>query len=162
MKTVNEMKQSERYWEEKLEDVAWVPGGVLDCGKKTSRTPELTDTDVLVTMDDLHFYPTQEMLKTYTFYAEQDVFDKLFKPYYHVRQLKKEKAEWKEKAVISVPILLSYIIVYYIYQVRGRHNRVMAHYRGSIYDSPPTLWFVFFAWMIIPNILLLLFIHFVE
>lgn len=70
--------------------------------------------------------------------------------------------EWKEKAVISVPILLSYIIVYYIYQVRGRHNRVMAHYRGSIYDSPPTLWFVFFAWMIIPNILLLLFIHFVE
>lgn len=91
MKTVTEMKQSERYWEEKMEDVPWAPGGVLDCGKKTSRTPELTDTDVLVTMDDLHFYPTQEMLKTYTFYAEQDVFDKLFKPYYHVRQLKKEK-----------------------------------------------------------------------
>ena len=70
--------------------------------------------------------------------------------------------EWKEKAVISVPILLSYIIVYYIYQVRGRHSRVMTHYRGSIYDSPPTLLFVFFAWMIIPNILLLLLINFVE
>ena len=69
---------------------------------------------------------------------------------------------WKEKTVISVPILLSYIIVYYIYQVRGRHSRVMTHYRGSIYDSPPTLWFVFFAWMIIPNILLLLLINFVE
>ena len=68
---------------------------------------------------------------------------------------------WKEKAVISVPILLSYIIVYYIYQVRGRHSRVMTHYQGSIYDSPPTLWFVFFAWMILPNILLLLFINFV-
>ena len=69
---------------------------------------------------------------------------------------------WKEKAVISVPILLSYIIVYYIYQVRGHHSRVMTHYRGSIYDSPPTLLSVFFAWMIIPNILLLLLIIFVE
>lgn len=69
---------------------------------------------------------------------------------------------WKEKAVISVPILLSYIIVYYIYQVRGRHSRVMTHYRGAIYDSPPTLLFVFIAWMIIPNILLLLLINFVE
>ena len=69
---------------------------------------------------------------------------------------------WKEKAVISVPILLSYIIVYYIYQVRGRHSRVMTHYRGAIYDSPPTLLFVFIAWMIIPNILLLLLIIFVE
>ena len=69
---------------------------------------------------------------------------------------------WKEKTVICVPILLSYIIVYYIYQVRGHHSRVMTHYRGSIYDSPPTLLFVFFAWMIIPNILLLLLINFVE
>lgn len=69
---------------------------------------------------------------------------------------------WKEKTVISVPILLSYIIVYYIYQVRGHHSRVMTHYRGSIYDSPPTLLFVFFAWMIIPNILLLLLINVVE
>lgn len=50
---------------------------------------------------------------------------------------------WKEKTVISVPILLSYIIVYYIYQVRGHHSRVMTHYRGYIYDSPPTLLFVF-------------------
>lgn len=39
MKTVNEMKQSERYWEEKMEDVAWVPGGVLDCGKKQVEHP---------------------------------------------------------------------------------------------------------------------------
>ena len=69
---------------------------------------------------------------------------------------------WKEKTVISVPILLSYIIVYYIYQVRGHHSRVMTHYRGSNYDSPPTLLFVFFAWMIIPNILLLLLINVVE
>lgn len=69
---------------------------------------------------------------------------------------------WKEKAVISIPILLSFFMVYYICHMRGRHNRVMAHYRGSIYDSPPTLWFVFFAWMIIPNILLLLLINFVE
>ena len=38
----------------------------------------------------------------------------------------------------------------------------MTHYRGSIYDSPPTLLFVFFAWMIIPNILLLLLINVVE
>ena len=69
---------------------------------------------------------------------------------------------WKEKTIICVPILLSYIIVYYIYQVRGRHSRVMTHYRGSIYDSPPTFLFIFIAWMIIPNILLLLLINFVE
>lgn len=53
MKTVNEMKQSERYWDAKVEDVAWAPGGVLDCGKKTSRTPELTDTDVLSAVDNI-------------------------------------------------------------------------------------------------------------
>lgn len=35
--------------------------------------------------------PTQEMLKEYTFYAKPDVYEKLFKPYFELRKLKKDK-----------------------------------------------------------------------
>ena len=63
---------------------------------------------------------------------------------------------WRENVVMYMSLVLLYLIVYYVYKVRGRHGRVMAHYRGSIYDSPPVHLMVFLGWMFVPVILILL------
>lgn len=45
------------------------------------------DKDILLTEDDLSFMPTQDNLKTFTYWATKDVHDKLFKSLYDLREV---------------------------------------------------------------------------
>lgn len=92
MKTLNELNPVTRKWQSNLVDCVWLKSGKLDNGQKTLvQLSDQSDKYVLLTENDLHFMPTQEMLKEYTFYAKPDVYKKLFKPYFEVRKLKKDK-----------------------------------------------------------------------
>lgn len=92
MKTLNELNPVTREWQSNLVDCVWLKSGKLDNGQKTLvQLSDQSDKYVLLTENDLHFMPTQEMLKEYTFYAKPDVYKKLFKPYFEVRKLKKDK-----------------------------------------------------------------------
>ena len=44
---------------------------------------------IVLTENDLHFYQTQEQLKTIEFVAPKEVYDKLFHPYYNLREVTK-------------------------------------------------------------------------
>lgn len=92
MKTLKELNSVTRKWQSNYVDCVWLKSGKLDNGQKTLvQLPDQSDKYVLLTENDLHFMPTQEMLKEYTFYAKPDVYKKLFKPYFEVRKLKKDK-----------------------------------------------------------------------
>ena len=92
MKTLNELNPVTREWQSNLVDCVWLKSGKLDNSQKTLvQLSDQSDKYVLLTENDLHFMPTQEMLKEYTFYAKPDVYKKLFKPYFEVRKLKKDK-----------------------------------------------------------------------
>lgn len=92
MKTLNELNPVTREWQSNLVDCVWLKSGKLDNGQKTLvQLSDQSDKYVLLTENDLHFMPTQEMLKEYTFYAKPDVYKKLFKPYFELRKLKKDK-----------------------------------------------------------------------
>lgn len=92
MKTLNELNPVTRKWQSNLVDCVWLKSGKLDNGQKTLvQLSDQSDKYVLLTENDLHFMPTQEMLKEYTFYAKPDVYKKLFKPYFELRKLKKDK-----------------------------------------------------------------------
>lgn len=92
MKTLKELNPVTRKWQSNIVDCAWLKSGKLDNGQKTLvHLSDQSDKDILLTENDLHFMPTQEMLKEYTFFATADVYNKLFKPYFEVRKLKKDK-----------------------------------------------------------------------
>ena len=92
MKTLNELNPVTREWQSNLVDCVWLKSGKLDNSQKTLvQLSDQSDKYVLLTENDLHFMTTQEMLKEYTFYAKPDVYKKLFKPYFEVRKLKKDK-----------------------------------------------------------------------
>lgn len=92
MKTLKELNPVTRKWQSNLVDCVWLKSGKLDNGQKTLvHLPDQSDKYVLLTENDLHFMPTQEMLKEYTFYAKPDIYKKLFKPYFELRKLKKDK-----------------------------------------------------------------------
>ena len=92
MKTLKELNPVTRKWQSNTVDCVWLKSGKLDNGQKTLvHLSGQSDKYVLLTENDLHFMPTQEMLKEYTFYAKPDVYKKLFKPYFELRKLKKDK-----------------------------------------------------------------------
>lgn len=92
MKTLKELNPVTRKWQSNMVDCVWLKSGKLDNGQKTLvHLSNQSDKYVLLTENDLHFMPTQEMLKEYTFYAKPDVYKKLFKPYFELRKLKKDK-----------------------------------------------------------------------
>lgn len=92
MKTLKELNPVTRKWQSNRVDCVWLKSGKLDNGQKTLvHLSDQSDKYVLLTENDLYFMPTQEMLKEYTFYAKPDVYKKLFKPYFELRKLKKDK-----------------------------------------------------------------------
>ena len=91
MVTLKELQTTKRVWKPNWQDVAWAQNGQLDCGQKVNQTTYSDDKTIELTMDDLHYMPTQEMLKTYKFVAKPDVFKKLFKAYFTIRTVKKDK-----------------------------------------------------------------------
>lgn len=92
MKTLKELNPVTRKWQSNMVDCVWLKSGKLDNGQKTLvHLSDQSDKYVLLTENDLHFMPTQEMLKEYIFYAKPEVYEKLFKPYFEVRKLKKDK-----------------------------------------------------------------------
>lgn len=91
MITLKELQTTKRVWQPNWQDVAWAQNGHLDCGQKVNQTTYSDDKTIELTMDDLHYMPTQEMLKTYKFVAKPDVFKKLFKAYFTIRTVKKDK-----------------------------------------------------------------------
>lgn len=92
MKTLKELNPVARKWQSNMVDCVWLKSGKLDNGQKTLvHLSDQSDKYVLLTENDLHFMPTQEMLKEYTFYAKPNVYEKLFKPYFELRKLKKDK-----------------------------------------------------------------------
>lgn len=77
-------------WKSDLKDMPWHPNRKLDIGhKEFVKTNH--DTDILLTEEDLHFYPTQKDLDTYTYFAPTEVYNKLFKPLYMKRTVNKDK-----------------------------------------------------------------------
>lgn len=92
MKTLKELNPVTRKWQSNRVDCVWLKSGKLDNGQKTLvHLSDQSDKYVLLTENDLYFMPAQEMLKEYTFYAKPDVYKKLFKPYFELRKLKKDK-----------------------------------------------------------------------
>ena len=92
MKTLKELNPVTRKWQSNMVDCVWLKSGKLDNGQKTLvHLSDQSDKYVLLTENDLHFMPTQEMLKEYTFYAKPDIYKKLFKPYFELCKLKKDK-----------------------------------------------------------------------
>lgn len=47
------------------------------------------DTNVLLTEDDLHYFPSQKELKENNYYAHKDVYDKLYKPLFNIQEVDK-------------------------------------------------------------------------
>lgn len=76
-------------WQENLQECLWLNEKVIDNGQRVLEQVNF-DTDILLTEDDLSFMPTQEDLKTYTYWARKEVYDKLWKPYYELRNANKK------------------------------------------------------------------------
>ena len=91
MVILKELQTTKRVWQSNWQDVEWAPNGQLDCGQKINETTYSDDKTIELTMDDIHYMPTQEMLTTYKFVAKPAVFKKLFKAYYMIRTVKKDK-----------------------------------------------------------------------
>lgn len=89
-----------RIWKSDKQYCAWTKSRTLDLGKKVLVEVEKPERIVL-TEKDLHFYPTQEQLKTIEFVAPKNVYDKLFKAYYNVREVSKKGKVLDSKNVLK-------------------------------------------------------------
>lgn len=88
MRTLKE-KETETVWESNMVEAPWATNGYVDNGRKVTHVV-FDDLDVLLTLDDLNYYPTQDELLKYNFFAEEDVYSKLYKPYYEYRHVSKK------------------------------------------------------------------------
>ena len=86
MRHLNEPTVTYR-WQPKPVFVPYLQGE-LDTGQRQVEVLT-TDTDVLLTENDLNFFPTQKQLDELTFYAPKAVYDKLYKPFFHKRTANK-------------------------------------------------------------------------
>ena len=77
-----------RVWKSNIQPCLWSPTGTIDVGQKVNIEVEEVKR-VVLRANDLHFYPTQEQLKTIEFVAPKEVYDKLFHPYYNLREITK-------------------------------------------------------------------------
>jgi hypothetical protein len=77
-----------RVWKSNIQTCPWSPTGTIDVGQKVNIEVEEVKR-VILTENDLHFYPTQEQLKTIKFVAPKEVYDKLFHSYYNLREITK-------------------------------------------------------------------------
>ena len=66
-----------RVWKSNIQECLWSPTGTIDVGQKVNIEVEEIKRIVL-TENDLHFFPTQEQLKTIEFVAPKEIYDKLF------------------------------------------------------------------------------------
>ena len=103
MVTLKELQTTKRVWQPNWQDVAWAQNGQLDCGQKVNQTTYSNDKTIELTIDNLHYMPTQEMLTNYKFVAKPDVFKKLFKAYYMIRTIKKDKVVKTELNLTELP-----------------------------------------------------------
>ena len=92
-------KTHERVWQSNIVDCEWIQGGKLDIGQKVNKEL-INDNDILLTMDDLTYHPTQKELTEYTFYAKKDVYDQIFKPKYTLLSIKKNKVVGSELKLV--------------------------------------------------------------
>ncbi len=75
-----------RVWKSNIQECLWSPTGTIDVGQKVNIEVEEIKRIVL-TENDLHFFPTQEQLKNIEFVAPKEVYNKLFHPYYNLREI---------------------------------------------------------------------------
>lgn len=103
MITLKELQTTKRIWQSNWQDIPWAQNRKLDCGQKINQTIYSDDKIIELTMNDIHYMPTQEMLTNYKFVAKPDVFKKLFKAYYLIRTLKKDKVIKTELNLTELP-----------------------------------------------------------
>lgn len=89
MRSVN-TKTHKQVWESKFVDCTWTKSKKLDNGQR-KLVQINTDKDIELTLDDLKYFPTQKDLETYTFRAKPEVYEKLYKPFYTIRHVNKDK-----------------------------------------------------------------------
>lgn len=77
-----------RVWKSNIQECLWSPTGTIDVGQKVNVDVEEVKR-VVLTENNLHFSPTQEQLKNIEYVAPKEVYDKLFHPYYHLREITK-------------------------------------------------------------------------
>lgn len=75
-------------FEPDFKECSWHPDGVLNMGQRKV-TNHNTTQDILLTMDDLSFYPNQNDLRQFVYYAPQAVYDKFYKPFYTLMDISK-------------------------------------------------------------------------
>lgn len=88
MRKLNE-KVTKTVWVSNMVETPWTSTSYVDNGCKVTRVV-FDDPDVLLTLEDLNYYPTQDELLKYNFFAEENVFNKLYKPYYEYRHVSKK------------------------------------------------------------------------
>lgn len=89
-----------RVWKSNIQECLWSPTGTIDVGQKVNVDVEEIKRIVL-TENDLHFFPTQEQLKAIEFVAPKEVYDKLFHPYYNLREITKSEKVKDSKLMLK-------------------------------------------------------------